>query len=248
MGIGNWILLCIALFIFVILLFQTYKQAFKEKEDYNLSKEDLDFLIELQHEMLTQDHVGQAAPRFWVIATDKYQELGTEDSFDGTNVYSSNAADIVCAGDMASIVEYVTENYSEELEDENIVFIDNGRFYTAMFKDDEEESIFCSEELLDFLKEHDVITDDYEITYYRNVHHIYPNTMFLTNRSCKEHIRANHYHYNEDAHSYAMTAWRSPEVSRLFDILDKIDWKAIREDIYGDAGDALESSGNNEQG
>ena len=48
--------------------------------------------------------------------------------------------------------------------------------------------------------------------------------MFLTNKSCKEHIRLNNYHYSSDAHSYAMTAWRSPEVEKLFKILQEVDW------------------------
>ena len=51
--------------------------------------------------------------------------------------------------------------------------------------------------------------------------------MFLTNKSCKEHIKANYYHYDEDAHSYAMTAWRSPEVTKLFKILQEVDWDKI---------------------
>lgn len=213
-------------------------------DNFNLTKEDFDFLIELQHEMLTQDHVSQAAPRFWVVATDKYQELGTEECFDGTNLYSSDEADVLCAGDMASILEYVIEHYPEEME--GFAFIDQCRHYTVTFGEDEdreEETIFCSEELLDFLKEHNVITDDYELIYYRNVHHIYPNTMFLTNRSCKEHIKANYYHYNGDAHSYAMTAWRSPEVERLWKILDVIDWKTMRRMAYGYESDAERASG-----
>lgn len=212
---------------------QIIKGSFKKS--YNLTNEDLDFLIELQNEMLTQDHVGQAAPRFWVVATDKYQELGTEDCFDGTNLYSSDDAEVVCDGNMSSILEYVFCHYSKELEEKNIIFTDKGNFYLAEFGEDEdhEESIFCSEELLDFLREHGIISDMYDLIYYRNVHHVYPNTMFLTNRSCKEHIRANHYHYNDDAHSYAMTAWRSPEVEHLFNILDKIDWKTMKENAYG---------------
>ena len=186
--------------------------------------------------MLTQDHVCQAAPRFWVVATDKHQELGTEDCFDGMNLYSSDDGEVVCDGNMSSIIEYVVYHYSEELKEKNIFFTDKGNFYIAEYGEDEnhEESIFCSEELLDFLREHGIISDTYDLVYYRNVHRIYPNTMFLTNRSCKEHIKTNHYHYNNDAHSYAMTAWRSPEVSYLFEILDKIDWKSIKEDAYGE--------------
>ena len=210
--------------------------------NFNLTEDDFDFLIELQHEMLTQDHVGQAAPRFWAVATNKYQELGTMDCFDGTNLYSSSEGDILCEGDMKSIIEYVTNRYSEELE--GYTFIDENVCFKVEFDEGEEETFFDSDELLEFLIDHDIIDDSHEIVYYRNTHHIYPDTMFLTNRSCKEHIAANHYHYADDAHSYAMTAWRSPEVEHLWDILDKIDWKAMKEKAYG-AG-TFKSSGNNE--
>ena len=37
-------------------------------EKHNLTQEELDFLIELQHELNTQDTIGQADPRFWVVA------------------------------------------------------------------------------------------------------------------------------------------------------------------------------------
>ena len=209
-----------------------FKMTFFEKDYYNfnLTKEDFDFLLDLQNEMLTQDHVCQAAPRFWVVATDTFEELGTEDSYDGVNLYSYEGAEIVCKGDMQSILEYVNENYSEELE--NITFTDKGRFYHVEFGENDnrdEDYIYDAEDLLMFLKKQDILSDDYEFVYYRHVHHVYPNTMFLTNRSCKEHIKANHYHYNSDAHSYAMTAWRSPEVERLFEILDKINWQKVKE-------------------
>ncbi len=37
--------------------------------------------------------------------------------------------------------------------------------------------------------------------------------------ACKKHIDKNDYHYNKP-HTYAMTAWRSPEVEKLFSILE----------------------------
>ena len=49
------------------------------------------------------------------------------------------------------------------------------------------------------------------------------NTMFLTLREAKEHIRANGYHYKNPC-AYAMTAWRSPQVAQLIDILQNADW------------------------
>lgn len=206
----------------------------KDRDNFNLTKEDYDFLIELQHELLTQDHVCQAAPRFWVVATDKYQIPGNVDSCEGAHLYCSDEGEIVCDGDIKSIIDYVVENYMDELQ--NITFRKKDNYWIAEIEQDgktEEESIYCSEDLLEFLKDNNVLSDVYDFIYYHTVHYNYPNTMFLTNRSCKEHIKANHYHYNDDAHSYAMTAWRSPEVEHLWNILETIDWKTLRYQAYG---------------
>ena len=59
------------------------------------------------------------------------------------------------------------------------------------------------------------------------------DTMFLTLRECKEHIARNSYHYT-DPHPYAMTAWRSPQVERLWKILQEVDWNKLRG--YGKEG------------
>lgn len=48
-------------------------------------------------------------------------------------------------------------------------------------------------------------------------------TMFLTIRECREHIKANDYHYKKP-HPYAMTAFRSPQVEKLIKILRTVDW------------------------
>lgn len=36
-----------------------------------MKKEDLEFLKQLQKEMITQDNCGEAQPRFWVVMTTK---------------------------------------------------------------------------------------------------------------------------------------------------------------------------------
>ena len=53
------------------------------------------------------------------------------------------------------------------------------------------------------------------------------NTFFMTLRECREHIERNRHHYPADAHPYAMTAWRSPQVGRLWKILQEVDWAAL---------------------
>lgn len=54
------------------------------------------------------------------------------------------------------------------------------------------------------------------------------NTMFLTLREAQEHIQRNGYHYI-DPHTYGMTAWRSPQVERLYEILHEVDFSQMLE-------------------
>lgn len=223
---------------------------------FNLSNEDLAFLQDLQHEMLTQDHVGQAAPRFWVVA-------GTQKVYVGKEYAEGEALkddeDIIADG-IEDAVKYFKEEVLAELnEDDDEYEYILEKEETESFaswrvakmdknyskdSDDyiegneiimEQNYITGIEELIEALVDAGAIDEgDYDVVYYREEHYCYPNTMFLTNRSCKEHIEANKHHYSADAHSYAMTAWRSPEVEKLWTILEKIDWKAIQEAAHNE--------------
>lgn len=230
-------------------MFKFLKRIFR-KRNYNLSKEDLDFLIELQHEMLTQDHIGQAAPRFWVVQG--RQRVYTGEDYASEQCLLSEEGTVL-ADSLEETIEYFDKEYDLQEEGIEITQEEYGRRYAYHIRkidpnynpDDEdadedykymEEHLNLTdiEEIIDALVECEVIGDgSYSVGYYNYEQHIYPDTMFLTNRSCKEHIRRNYYHYSDDAHSYAMTAWRSPEVEMLWNILDKIDWKKIKEDSYG---------------
>lgn len=203
---------------------------------HNITKEEIEFLKELQKEMNTQDTVCQADPRFWVVATDKYEETGNIDSCDGIQLYDSNAAEIACEYNIPSIIDHINELYEDDLKDDGITFANVSKNEcTVILKNydiengeiEEDERIFHDvDDLFVFLQDEGYF-HDYELIYYRYRHHKYPNTMFLTNKSCKEHIKANYYHYNSDAHSYAMTAFRSPEVAKLYKILQEVDWDKL---------------------
>lgn len=219
-------------------------------KNFNLTKEDLVFLMDLQNEMLTQDHVCQAAPRFWVVAGTK-KVYASKEYAEGEQLIQDSE---VIADGLEEAVKYFQEQIEEEADDEDEICIIIEKEDTQSFtsyrvakidksidtnaedygeQDEiimEQNSIADIEELLEALSDARFINkNDYDIGYYCNEDYRYPNTMFLTNRSCKEHIKANHYHYSSDAHSYAMTAWRSPEVEKLWTILEKIDFKAIKD-------------------
>lgn len=224
-------------------------------EKHNLTQEELDFLIELQHELNTQDTVCQADPRFWVVAGTQKTCVGKEYS-EGEELCGGES---VLADGIEEAVKYFQEEVipeanedSEEfeyiLEEEStrsfksyrLLKIDktcnkNDEDYTEGDEILEEYNYINEiEELIEALSDCGITYDDeYIVGYYRNEYHIYPDTMFLTNRSCKRHIELNHYHYDANVHSYAMTAWRSPEVEQLWNILQKVDWLKMREEVYG---------------
>lgn len=245
----------LALLCFVVIIMKVIFEN-SNNDNYNLTKEDLDFLIDLQHEMLTQDTVSQAAPRFWVVAGTRKEYRGREYGCDGETLIHDTEE---VADGLEEAVEYFKENYADEMENENISItigtLENSyrvlKIDSTVDKEAEDytegEEIYFEadliqniDELLEAMIDVGIIDDDglYDSASYTNEHYRYPDTMFLTNRSCKEHIRLNHYHYSADAHSYAMTAWRSPEVERLFKILDVIDWRTLRRDAYGIKSDA----------
>lgn len=180
-----------------------------------MKKEDIEFLKELQHEMLTQDNVCQASPRFWVVMQ-TVRDYWVDDDVDGICIYDKDGAESVFEGELEELADWIKKEFDvvEKCE------YDNG-FLEIVCEDDNEYFIDDVPEIRDFLEEYD--SGRYSICNYRDREEIVQNTMFLTLRECKEHIKANHYHY-KNPHSYAMTAWRSPQVKKLYEILENTDW------------------------
>jgi hypothetical protein len=184
-----------------------------------METKDREFLKELQREMLTQDTVCQANPRFWVVMQE-VKDYWVDDNVDGLCIFDIEASENVFEGELEAIVDWIKENIDVVIKCE----FDRG-FLEIVCEDENEYCISDISEIKDFLEEY--ASNRYSICNYRNREEIVQNTMFLTLRECKQHIKSNNHHYNKTAHSYAMTAWRSPQVERLFEILEKTDWENI---------------------
>lgn len=104
------------------------------------------------------------------------------------------------------------------------------------------EHFDCFKDLVEYLINEEVIEDGkyedlddlpYEIQeacllkQFKEEEYICENTFFLTKREAEEHLETNYYHYSSKAHIYAMSAWRSPQFERLYDILFNIDLEEI---------------------
>lgn len=179
---------------------------------------ETEFIANLKHELISQPTDGNASPRFWVIAQqqrfpvpDEYAEAYelTHDDGDITPLYSVD--------DVLNLIENYIEN-----DDDNVTHIyndlkskiDEGLTLDRMF--DEIKNLqekYPNEEFLSKFTEEP----------YAEVHTIKENTMFLTKKDAQEHLKFNKHHYNESAHTYAMTAFRSPAYSRLLCILTNPD-------------------------
>ena len=202
-----------------------------------MKKEDIEFLKKLSETMRTQEHDCQAAPRFWVVAQSVKEYVG-EDYGSHVDLVTEDGDTVIENANVKNVVDYFMKEYSDEVKERRIT-INYTPSYCDIFvldkengEAEEEETLFDVDDVIRFFEEHDIISDSYYRTVCYNINDasICPDTMFITKESCKNHIRLNGYHYH-NPHTYAMTAWRSPEVEKLWKLLEETDWeKAIRKD------------------
>lgn len=159
----------------------------------NLNQEDKEFLHNLREEMLNQDHDYQAGPRFWVVG-DVVERIVPEGYGDRIVIMDKESnykyESIEDFRKMLIEEEYCTEAELEDVWDDELI----------EYIDNKESGRFVWMEIVE-----------------ENM--IQPNTFFLTKKECLKHIEENAHHYNKPF-SYAMTAWRSPEVAKLWEIIE----------------------------
>lgn len=175
-----------------------------------ITSEEIQFLIDLQKEMNTQDDLGQADPRYWVIR-DHQRVYGEKlNNPDGYEIYydCSKVLDIKCDFfGREDVVEQVKKYCTEECG------IDAWQF----------EDVFDVDDLIDLLDNFDMSIAEYEIV------PMYSG-MFLTQKTAEEHLRKNYYHYDDNATTYAVTAWRNKEADMLYKILHEVDFSKLKRD------------------
>lgn len=182
-------------------------------EKHKITEDEIRFLKELQKEMNTQDNLGQADPRYWVIR-DFGKVYGERlNNPDGFTVFDSDGGSEVCE------IEYRIFRTSE-MADEILKKLEEQDYDLS---DDDKQTIedaYDLDSLIEALEELDFSVVQYEIV---------PkySGMFLTQKAAEEHLRKNYYHYTDDATTYAMTAWRSQEVDMLYKILHSVDFDLL---------------------
>ena len=173
--------------------------------DLNLSKEDIEFLKQFGKELKDQENDCQASPRYWTVGD--WVETRVPNGEGDTRFllpewdYATLEFDELKKELLGEYKDCFSESQISEIEE----LVDFG--------------FYADDDLLEMAKKVDL---DASIIGVEDKHIIRPNTMFLTKQEAKDHIAANHYHYTNKAHTYAMTAWRAQKVKRLFEILEKL--------------------------
>lgn len=212
-----------------------------------LTAEDAAFLAELGRDMAAAPTLGQATPRYWVIRDFDYRPAvsGFDDIarvWHCQDYYSLDEIARLCYEDLKRDVSVWTagdEEYSRHLEQEldmlGLSLDESGELRRESDFDVKE----ACERALGVSK-----WDDDEVVYETLCAKFSDGPIFLTQADAEAHLAANHYHYHPDAHPYALTAWRSPRVERLFEILTEVDFDALNAasgqgEGSGHAGDML---------
>ena len=171
----------------------------------------LDYARELKKEFETQDHDCQAHPRFWVIG----------DYCWDTRMEGDHDEYLVClpSDDFYSEVSTVfidkwKSKSNEELEETR--GIECAENFIREIKE-----IECDVSLLDFV--HKYFDEAGYLCPVAEEHFVVPNTFFLTKQDAKTYLQKYGYNHSPKAHTYAMTAIRSPKFQKLIDLIMEVE-------------------------
>lgn len=173
-------------------------------------KKEIAFLKDLQKQMQYEDehdNDGQISPRYWALMD--YKWVTSEDGeHERVSIFFYESCDTVLLED------YVQSIISSE---------SNGEYEEADILELKERHEWDTEsEILEWIHEHD--RKECYLIYEEEVSFIVPGTLFLTKKEAKNHIESNQHRYTKNVHTFAMTAFRSPQVAKLFEVLRTCNW------------------------
>jgi hypothetical protein len=168
-----------------------------------LNTEDILFLKSLAKELKTQDRLYTGKPVIYQIREEDYitgidpqwtDDICLIDTYGDTRIFKSTD----------EIKEYFNDHYSDEK-------------YEELLKDINESGDL--EVVYEMLEAHDK-AEGWVLTGYQKQHK-YKN-FFLTKKALDNHVKQNHYHYEEPDY-FINHAWRNPELQRLLEIVEKFE-------------------------
>lgn len=177
-------------------------------------KENLEFLADLQQKLLTQSNDGNASPVFWVIRD--YEWVFAPEGYCDRTIIADNEGNTYTEDEIGDLIETVLP--------EMVIYTDFD------YKDrDELAEVLQTDDIGEVFEFIDRNLTDHDYTLHNEIKKevIKENSFFVTKEEAQKHIELNYYHYSNEVHTYAMTAWRSPQVEELWKVLRETDFKSL---------------------
>ena len=181
-----------------------------------ITTDDLAFLKGLQKELNTQDTVGEADPRYWVLR-------GTEKIYHVDEIFADGFV-------LGYDTEIVAKTFSEALTilernfnylfwtDKDEYGLEVIRYSIPGDEKTEIHTLSYMDQIVELLK---TVDESFELVGYEERKETYGCTMFLTNKSAMQYLKRNDYHYAKDAHTYAETS-PDPDMKLILISLKKL--------------------------
>jgi len=183
---------------------------------HSLTDNEIDFLINFQTELNTQNTMSTASPRYWVIRSKvrKYNvEYGDKCVVDDDGIVAETSAELI---------EHLSDVYYDDAAVMKLinVFVREG-FNKPDCTIEMGHILTMIEDSCPYISCYRVVTYDYEeITQ--------PNAIFLTEKDASNHLKINGHNYPHDSWTYCMHGYRSFEFEQLIKILETVDWSKLK--------------------
>lgn len=193
----------------------------------SLTQDDLVFLKELQHELNNQPTLATADPRFWAIRDYEYREATDGDDIEAVELFEDGEGEIISLGEAVSRaykdeLDFGGEKHAKKWLEDNWLELGTDGCLRAHYTN---LGISISKDVIKDYAENNALG----CVFLTKLWAIVPDTMFLTLREAKKHLKANSHHYSTEAHACGMCAWRSPEVAQLIKLLHTVDFDELTE-------------------
>lgn len=166
-----------------------------------MTKEQYEFLKNLQAELRTQENDGNADPVFWGVIETRLNV--TAEGCGDPKIFSDDG--IVELEEAVAIIDDEVAELDEDTKDR--------------WNDVDRRDV---EDVFDFIK-YDLEWNNYDLYWYEERDALTTDTgAFLTKNACKQYIEKYGYNHN-NPRTYAMTAYRNFEYGNLLKVLKSID-------------------------
>ncbi len=201
---------------------ETHEDEYPDKRP--ITKEEIDFLKQLQLNMNTQDHICQADPRYWVIR-DYKKVYG-----DNVNYYCGQEIDVYKDGTVDTLLSdsEITNDIEKMLDVIINKLISNSYIDKDSITEEQKQVIIeYSYDLSSMIDEFNNTVDvlvELSVQEYGLVP--FDTNVFFSHQEAKDYLASREYKFSGKAHTYALTT-ESSEIKKLFKILHEVDFDKL---------------------